>query len=438
MGLLGRFDIAVIGGGIVGLYTALDLALRGLSVILLERQTIGSGTSGRMHGLLHSGARYAMRDLGAAAECAAESKVISEVAPHAVEDTGGYFVAVEREDEGFLEEFLGGLRRAGIEHRVVDPREAMEEEPNLSRTIRIAVEVPDRVVRALDMLGSIAISAYAEGARIAEYAEVVGFRISSGAVDEIVVRDGISGTTRTIRVGAVVNATGPWAGRVASLAGVEVETMPTAGSMIVIPVRLTRRVINRLRPPSDGDIVVPYAGSSIVGTTARVIEDPDSYSPDEEEIELLLSEGSKMLPAIRRIGYSRVYYSVRPLIRVGKAGERAGREATRDFKVFRHEKPGNMVSVVGGKFTTGRLVAERVSDEAAEIIGSGKPSRTRVYKLKGRSLEDLAEIDREAARLARAVCDKRLLDFERLCGAAYRVVLDWISRASRREIGWGL
>jgi glycerol-3-phosphate dehydrogenase len=218
------------------------------------------------------------------------------------------------------------------------------------------------------------------------------------------------------------------------MAGANIEIMPTAGSMIVIPARLSRRVINRLRPPSDGDIVVPYAGSSIVGTTARVIEDPDQVEPDEEEIELLLEEGSKMLPMIRRIGYTRVYYSIRPLLRA--EGERAGREATRDFKIYRHGKPRNLISVVGGKFTTGRLVAEKVSDEVSKALSSSKASRTRSYKLRQASEEDLADIDPRLKALAKSMCDKRLLDYERLCSALYRVIAHYISLMSRKDLGW--
>ncbi|MEM4970201.1 MAG: FAD-dependent oxidoreductase [Sulfolobales archaeon] len=431
-----RFDIAVIGGGIVGLYTALDLTLRGFKVVLLERGTIGSGTSGRMHGLLHSGARYAVRDPSAAVECASESKILSEVAQHAIENTGGYFVAVEKEDEDYLDDFLKGLRSTGISHRLVDPGEALEEEPNLSRSLRAVVEVPDMVVRAVDMLGSVALSAYIEGARILEDAEVVGFKVVGGSIEEISVRDNISGSLRSLRAELIVNASGPWAGKVASMAGASIDIMPTAGSMIVIPARLSRRVINRLRPPSDGDIVVPYSGSSIVGTTARVVEDPDYVEPDEDEIELLIEEGSKMLPMIRRIGYTRVYHSIRPLLRA--EGARAGREATRDFKIFRHVEPRNMVSVVGGKFTTGRLIAEKVSDEASKILGSSKASRTRGYRLRQASEEDLADMDPGFKALVMGICDKKLLDYERLCGAIYRVIAHHISMLSRKDLGWVL
>ncbi len=121
-----EFDVAVIGGGINGLFTALDMSLRGgLKVVLLERGgSIGGGTSGRMHGLLHSGARYVVTDPKAAIECAEENRIIARIAPHAVDDTGGYFVAITKDDLDFQEEFISGLRRANIDYREVDARDA--------------------------------------------------------------------------------------------------------------------------------------------------------------------------------------------------------------------------------------------------------------------------------------------------------------------------
>ncbi len=78
-----EFDVAIIGGGVNGgVFTALDLALRGgLKVVLLEKGVIGGGTSGKMHGLLHSGARYVVTDPKAAVECAEENKIIARIAP---------------------------------------------------------------------------------------------------------------------------------------------------------------------------------------------------------------------------------------------------------------------------------------------------------------------------------------------------------------------
>ena len=427
-----NFDVAVVGGGVNGLFTALDLALRGFSVILLERGAIGSGTSGRMHGLLHSGARYAVTDPKAAIECIEENGTIAKIAPHAIEDTGGYFVAVTKEDVDFMEQFLKGLKQANIEYREVDPKEALKEEPNLNPNIRAVVEVPDKVVFARDLMFSVAISAYREGVLVIQDAEVTGFNINNNEVNEILVKDRLTGNVRSIKAKIVAVAAGPWTYKVVKLAGIEVEMMPTMGVMVVYQRRLTRRVINRMRKPSDGDILVPYGSTSIMGTTAVVIEDPDNISISDDDIKFLTSEGSQMVPLLTKTSVIRAYASVRPLIKMPGVDTR---EATRDFMVIKHEKPGNMVTVIGGKFTTGRLVGERLSDEVAKMLGSTKSSITRDYKLFGANLyEDLGELDGSLRSLALSF--RGSIDEDRGRVAVLTLLMDEVARDSRRRLGW--
>jgi len=427
-----NFDVAVVGGGVNGLFTALDLALRGFSVILLERGAIGSGTSGRMHGLLHSGARYAVTDPKAAIECIEENRTIANIAPHAIEDTGGYFVAVTKEDVDFMEQFSKGLKQANIEYREIDPKEALKEEPSLNPNIRAVVEVPDKVVFARDLMFSVAISAYREGVLVIQDAEVTGFNINNNEVNEILVKDRLTGNVRSIKAKIVAIAAGPWTYKVVKLAGIEVEMMPTMGVMVVYQRRLARRVINRMRKPSDGDILMPYGSTSIMGTTAVMIEDLDNISISDDDIKFLTSEGSQMVPLLTKTSVIRAYASVRPLIKMPGVDTR---EATRDFMVIKHEKPSNMVTVIGGKFTTGRLVGERLSDEVAKMLGSTKSSITRDYKLFGANLyEDLGELDGSLRSLALSF--RGSIDEDRGRVAVLTLLMGEVARDSRRRLGW--
>jgi glycerol-3-phosphate dehydrogenase len=426
------FDVAVIGGGINGLFTALDLTLRGFSVVLLERGAIGGGTSGRMHGLLHSGARYAVTDPKAAVECIEENKVLVNMAPHAVEDTGGYFVAITKEDEEYVDQFLRGLRQVNIEHREINPGEAVREEPNLNPNVKAVVEVPDKVVFARDLMFSIAISAHREGALIMQGAEVIGFNINGGEVREVSVRDHLTGGVRSVKAGVIAVAAGPWTYRVVKMAGIDVDMMPTMGVMVVYQRRLTRRVINRLRMPSDGDILLPYGSTSIMGTTAVIVEDPDNLPISDDDIKFLTLEGSQMVPLLAKTSVVRAYASVRPLIKMQGVDTR---EATRDFMVIRHEKPSNMATVIGGKFTTGRLVGERLSDEVARILGSSKSSVTRGYRLFGANLyDDLRELDEPLRSLASSF--RGGVDEDRGRVAVLTLLMSEVARDSRRRIGW--
>ena len=97
-----RADVLVIGGGATGLGIAWDLALRGISVILVEMGDLSSGTSGRYHGLLHSGARYVVSDPETARECMKENAILRRIVSRAIDETGGLFVLAPGDDPSFV------------------------------------------------------------------------------------------------------------------------------------------------------------------------------------------------------------------------------------------------------------------------------------------------------------------------------------------------
>src|ERR1700761_2551210 len=108
-------DVLVIGGGATGAGIAWDAALRGFDVILADRHDLAEGTSGRFHGLLHSGGRYAVKDPNAARECIGENRIIRRVAADCVEDTGGLFVTTPFDDPDFADRLLQGCRDTGVD-----------------------------------------------------------------------------------------------------------------------------------------------------------------------------------------------------------------------------------------------------------------------------------------------------------------------------------
>lgn len=139
-------------------------------------------------------------------------------------------------------------------------------------------------------------------------------------------------------------------------------------------------MLNRLRPPSDGDILVPYQGTSILGTTATIIEDPDNFTISDEDVKMLIKEGSQLVPELSKTRVIRTYASVRPLMRTSEDG----RKASRDFTILDHERENGvsgLISIIGGKFTTSRLVGERVGDLVSEKLGVREKSKTKEIKL---------------------------------------------------------
>src|ERR1700761_4271577 len=118
-------DVLVIGGGATGAGVAWDAALRGLDVILADRHDLAQGTSGRFHGLLHSGGRYAVKDPRAAEECIGENRIIRRVAADSVEDTGGLFVTTPFDDPAYADTFVAGCRATGVDCDEISTSEAL-------------------------------------------------------------------------------------------------------------------------------------------------------------------------------------------------------------------------------------------------------------------------------------------------------------------------
>ena len=359
-----KVDVVVIGAGATGLFTALDLTLRGAKVVVADKQGISRGTSGRFHGLLHSGARYAVGDKAAAKECSEESTILARVAPHAIFDHDSYFVAFKGDDDSYVGRFREALDHTGIEHRDEDVSDLLRREPGINRDAYCAIAVPDRVADPFKLLASVAHMAKQKGAKFLLYRDVTELDASGN----VSMKGGeeVSGTV-------IVNAAGPWAGLVASLGGIELGIMPTIGVMLVYRPRLSNVVLNHLRPPSDGDIILPFYDTSILGTTAQVVEDFDDVTIEDTDLRDLVYEGSKMLPDLADKAYSRYYYSARPL----QKGLNP-REVSRDFQIVEKD---NLVTVLGGKLTTSRLIAEKVSDLVAKKIGFGSPCTTKEIML---------------------------------------------------------
>jgi glycerol-3-phosphate dehydrogenase len=378
--------VVVIGGGATGLGIARDAALRGFRVILVERGELGSGTSSRFHGILHSGARYAVNDPIVAAECYSENQVLRQIAPSAITDTGGLFVATNPAEAAHGDKVLRACQEAGIPTTELSVAEALQAEPELSRTITRAFSVPDGFVdgaRLLELNRQAALQATIPATLLAHHA-VTGFGRSSHAISSVTVTDTKNGETQHVACDYVINAGGVWAGQIASLADVPLQIVFDKGTMIVFRQQLCRAVLNRCRPESDGDLLVPSAAGSILGTTARVVSDPGDVLPTQEEVDLLLAEGAALVPAIRQAEATRIYAGVRPL--AGSDTPHPGgtsRSISRSFHVLDHDIQGldNFISVVGGKVTLYRLMAEHAVGLLCQKSGNNQRCTTAATRL---------------------------------------------------------
>jgi glycerol-3-phosphate dehydrogenase len=372
--------VIVIGAGSTGSATAHDLALRGLRVTVLERGEFASFTTGRNHCLLHSGGRYCVKDQESAIECIDENLTMRRIMPDALELNGGLFVALTEEDLAFKEKFIAGCEACHIPYKEISVKHALELEPFLNPKVLAAVQVPDGVFEPFRFSMAFLATAKKNGATCRNFVEVTDLAKSGQSITGVKVLDYKTGQTEVIGADLVVNATGPWAERVAQMGGVEVPVIPTAGVMVTVGKRLNNMVINRMDKPSDGDIVVPQRTTSIIGTTSWTILDPDKVEIPKEHIEKMIKKGQELIPSIEYKLTRGVGAAARPLIRKANADER---DVSRTFECFDHKHDGmeGFVTISGGKTTTARGMAEKVTDVVCRKLGLAAQCRTKETRL---------------------------------------------------------
>jgi glycerol-3-phosphate dehydrogenase len=374
-------QVLIIGGGATGTGIARDLALRGVECILVERRDINAGASGANHGLLHSGGRYVFADQESAKECRQEGELLKRLAPHCIEDTGGLFIAVEGDDETYVADFPHLCSQCNIQVQPVDVREARELEPVLSDKLIAAYMVADASIDPFKLSMENMAQAQELGSTLLRFTKVVGFEKSNHKIQAAHLQNIITGEEFIIEAEQVINATGAWAGVVAALAGAAIDIIYSKGSLIVTHNRITERVVNRLRPSASADILVPGGTVSILGTTSIRIDHLDQVYPTVEEVDTMVGEAVKMIPALQTTRYIRAYSGVRPL--VGSQSVADDRSISRSFALIDHSEDGleNFATISGGKLTTYRLMAEKTADLVCRRLGVSRPCLTRTQPL---------------------------------------------------------
>ncbi len=358
----------IIGAGFTGVATAHDLALRGFDVTVVERGDICNGTSGRTHGLLHSGGRYAVKDQESAVECIDENTILRKIVPQVIEPNGGLFIAIDESDLAYAEQFVASCEACHIHIDELSAQQALELEPNINPKVLKAYLIPDGTFDPLRLALAFAGTAKHNGAKFRTFTEVQGLLLDGkGAITGIKVLNRASNKPEELHADVVVNATGAWAGQITGMAGVDAPVKPTPGIMVAYDQRFVQRAINRLNVPGDGDIVLPQRRMVVVGTTSFDAEDVDYIPVIEEQTQLMLQRGSELIPGIRNAKARGIYMAARPLV-----GGGSGRSIARTFKCFDHKETHNvdgLVTITGGKATTLRAMAEKTADVVCAKLG---------------------------------------------------------------------
>ncbi len=381
-----EYDVIIIGGGATGAGTARDCALRGLKVLLVERNDYSTGATGRNHGLMHSGARYAVTDGESASECISENMILRRIARHCVEETDGLFITLPEDDLGYQRTFVEACQRAGIRADVIDPAEARVLEPAVNPELTGAVRIPDASIDPFRLTVANLLDARLHGAETLNYHEVEGMIINQNRVEGVKLLNKRNGEHVEVRGHVVVNACGIWGQRIAEMAGVKISMFPARGALLIFGHRVNNMVINRCRKPANADILVPDDTVCVIGTTSdRIpIETVDDMRVTREEVDVLLREGVKIAPSLATTRIIRAYAGVRPL--VASDDDPSGRSISRGIVCLDHaQRDGleGLITITGGKMMTYRLMGEIATNAVCAKLGNTAPCVTATQPLPG-------------------------------------------------------
>jgi len=448
-----KTDVLVIGGGATGTGVLRDLAMRDIKCLLVERRDLACGTTGRYHGLLHSGGRYVVNDPQAARDCYEENQVLRRIMPQCIEDTGGYFVLTPHDEPAYIPQFLSGCKQAGIPVAEVPIHKMLKHEPLLNPKIQRCFYLPDASADSFLAARLNVESARQYGGLVKTYHEVLSLSLthhSSGGVNSVVgalCHDLIKDEDVQIEASMVINASGAWAGKICKLAGIDLSMSPGKGTMIALNHHLVNTVINRCKSPADGDILVPAHTVAVMGTTDIKVVDPDYYSIEPWEIRLLLKEGEKIITGFSQLRVLRAWASVRPLVQSDLNS--ADRNLSRAYVLLDHASRDGMeglVTITSGKWTTYRKMAQATVDKVCEKLGLNIPCRTHLESLptareQGRQFHQLGarleKIEHDAS-YGTLVCECELAslhDIEQAIVELDAATLDDIRRSTRLGMG---
>jgi glycerol-3-phosphate dehydrogenase len=430
-----EYDLLVIGGGINGVCTAWDAALRGLSVALVEKGDFGEATSSATLRIVHGGLRYLQHlDFRRMRESIQERMVLMRIAPHLVHRLPFLIPTYGHARQGPEALAAAMLVNDVMSH---DRNQLPDPEKFIPRGRLISAFRCSRILPGLDPKGltggaifydaqmhnserltlSFARSAVEAGADLANYAEVVGFALDGRRVDRTRVKDVLTGEQFDVRAKVVANITGPWSDIVLGLLRYhppERTVVRSKGIQIVAPLLCEDYAFSI--PSQQRDVeallsrgkrllfVTPWRGRSLIGTTDVVYKgDPDHFTVTERDITEFVEEVNAGYPGagLKPGDVTFWYGGLRPITE--KCVDEGASMAARKYEITDHaqrDRIHGLISVVGVKYTTCRLLAEKVVDLVFRKLGYARPPRTLTKRkpIFGGRIEHLESFLRRAIR----------------------------------------
>ncbi len=399
------FDLLVIGGGVTGAGAALDAALRGLRVALIDKGDFASGTSSASSKLIHGGLRYLERgDFRLVYESLHERRRLLHNAAHLVHPLrfvlpfySGARVPRWKQRLGLtLYDLLAGpdsFRRS----RAYPLARLHHDYPALqTQGLRGGAEFFDAQMDDARLCIEVMRTAALQGAVVANYVEAAAFEKKEGLICGVRALRRSDGQEFSIRARQTLNATGPWSDAVRQLAGDEAgpALRPTKGVHVLAPGRgLTAAFL--LLHPADGRVffVIPWLGKTLIGTTDTVCDDPsDKLGVGPGEVEYLLQGFNHYFtPQFSANNLLGSFVGLRPLVRSHPGQPSA---LSREFALT--ASPSGLLTVSGGKYTTYRHMAEVAVDAVVRRLGFRRRCRTRDFRLDGSPREPWEQFEAQA------------------------------------------
>lgn len=386
-----KYDVIVVGGGVVGSGIARDCSLRGLRTLLVEKRDFANGASGANMGMIHGGARYLLNDVNTTRLSCIDSGRIQNIAPHLLFRIP--FIMPVLKDAthpiDFVETFFEAYdvfahHKKGKKHTRLTREEALSLEPGLSDDVVGAITFDEWGINPFRLCVANAVSAAEAGAEIMNHTEVVGFtKDESGAVTGARLRRR-GGAAFEVESGMVVIACGAWTGKVAELAGADVKIRPGKGINVFFDRRITNYAVTAETVDKREVMIMPHESSTMMGCTDDdYYGDLDHLEATHDEVEYLFQAMERVYPSIRKHRMIRVMTGVRPtLFEWGVIEDKL----TREHRIYDHEAldgVGGLISVAGGKLATFRIMAEETTDAICAKLGRSATCSTHVTPLPG-------------------------------------------------------
>jgi glycerol-3-phosphate dehydrogenase len=436
-----RYDLVIIGGGIIGLGAARDAALRGLRVALVEKEDYGWGTSNRATRLAHGGLRYLeMYDFGLVREDLRERERLFKNAPHLVKPLAflvpmydwNLFARLKLRAGMYLYDALSYDKSLPI-HRHLNPAETLELEPGLRRDgLKGSFRYYDGQITFTERLNvENAIAAREAGARLYNHTRATALLRQGDAVCGVVAEDTITGDRLELRGRLVINAAGPWLDEIGAMTGRRhTLSRRTKGVHLVMPRVGNTAVVLYAHSDRRLFFIVPWNGYSLVGTTdTDYTGNLDRIVTEPEDAQYLLAEVRRVYPNASWDPIHFTWAGVRSLMHIEGVPES---DVTRKHLLYDHLAedgvPG-LLSIIGGKLTAYRYVAEDLVDAACKLLKHNMRSRTADLPLPGGMLTNLERYVavHSAPQAERLGLRPELVEhIIRTYGARYAQVLDCI------------